>query len=499
MSEISVKYPLRDSMGQRIRDAFPPGGVCVVAMLIGLLIPMLLLWCPMPLVIGGVVGLIACMLVVACPYVGLILFLALLYLRPEESFPQLAGLRMTLMVSVLALSAWTINALICRERFLLHLPAVRCCFGFAVVAIGSTAFSVPDLATLSDVTLEMLKLLILFLLVVHLVDSEARLRTAGGAVLLFTAIVGARTIWQYQHGEALVQSDGEVRALATGIFADPNDLALAMAMALPLALGAVLGKARAWTRLWSLATIPVLIWTIFVTNSRGGMLALGAAVFLFFGKKLGRVGIIVGALAVLLLFSFGPSRLSQLSGDDESAQGRVDAWQAGLQMLRSSPLWGVGKGQFTEHNWLTAHNSLVLCLGELGLAGTACWIGLFYFSIRDGRRVVSLPAGATDSSPLPVPAASTPPRASSPRKSIQSHSTLLQTCLVAFMVGGFFLSRTYTPPLYVYLGLTVAAAQVEGKQAGLTLPGSTGRDWANIAGITVAAVLLIVVLVRLWS
>src|SRR6202035_4664194 len=132
------------------------------------------------------------------------------------------------------------------------------------------------------------------MLVVHLVNTEARLRTAGGAVLLFTAIVGARTIWQYQHGEALVQSDGEVGALATGIFSDPNDLALAMAMALPLALGAVLGKTRAWTRLWSLATIPVLIWTIFVTNSRGGMLALGAAVFLFFGKKLGRVGIIVG-------------------------------------------------------------------------------------------------------------------------------------------------------------------------------------------------------------
>jgi putative inorganic carbon (hco3(-)) transporter len=499
MSEIRVKYPVRDNVWRRAGDALPPRSVWGLIVVIGLLIPVLLLQFPMPQVVGGLLGLLVFTLVVACPYAGLVLFLALLYLRPEEIFPQLAGLRMTLMISVLALSAWTINALICRERFLLHLPAVRCCFGFAAVAIGSTAFSVPDTGTLSDVTLEMLKLLILFLLVVHLVNTEARLRSAGGAVLLFTAIVGARTIWQYQHGEALVQSDGEVRALATGIFSDPNDLALAMAMALPLALGAVLGKTRAWTRLWSLATIPVLIWTIFVTNSRGGMLALGAAVFLFFGKKLGRVGIIVGAVAVLLLFSFGPSRLSQMSGDDESAQGRVDAWQAGLQMLRSSPLWGVGKGQFTEHNWLTAHNSLVLSLGELGLVGTAFWIGLFYFSIRDGRRVVCFQSSATGSSPLPVPAASTPPRASPPGKSIQSHCTLLQICLVTFMVGGFFLSRTYTPPLYVYLGLTVAAAQVEANQAGLALPASTGRDWARIGGITLAALLLIMVLVRLWS
>ena len=27
-------------------------------------------------------------------------------------------------------------------------------------------------------------------------------------------------------------------------------------------------------------------------------------------------------------------------------------------MLRTSPLWGVGKDQFVQHHWLTAHNSL---------------------------------------------------------------------------------------------------------------------------------------------
>ena len=48
------------------------------------------------------------------------------------------------------------------------------------------------------------------------------------------ALLGARTIWQYQNGEALYQSDGSVRALATGIFGDPNDLAVALAMALRL-------------------------------------------------------------------------------------------------------------------------------------------------------------------------------------------------------------------------------------------------------------------------
>src|SRR5205823_4424444 len=92
---------------------------------------------------------------------------------------------------------------------------------------------------------------------------------------------------------------------------------------------------------------------------------------------------------VLGLFAFGPSRLRQMSSDDEAAQGRVNAWDAGLDMIKSSPVWGVGRDQFVEHHPRTAHNSLVLCLAELGLAGTAMWLGLFYFTFRDGKRAMA--------------------------------------------------------------------------------------------------------------
>ena len=70
---------------------------------------------------------------------------------------------------------------------------------------------------------------------------------------------------------------------------------------------------------------------------------------------------------------------------------------------------------------------------------------------------------------------------------------------IAFIVGAFFLSRTYTPPLYVYLGLAVAAARVELAPSGQELPGATGRDWRNIGLLTLAGVILVQVLIRLWS
>src|SRR4051794_9406555 len=175
MAEAILKHNYKDSLGRRIQDALPPWSICALAALVGLLIPALLLRYQMPLVVGGFIGLIVFLLILTCPFVGLLTFLGLLYLRPEEIFPALAGARLTLIVSLIALFAWIISALLKRERFLLDLPVVRCCLAFAVVAIGSTAINVPDFGTVSDATIEILKLLILFVLVIHLVDSEARL------------------------------------------------------------------------------------------------------------------------------------------------------------------------------------------------------------------------------------------------------------------------------------------------------------------------------------
>lgn len=487
MSEVTFTH--QEAWRQRFRDSLPPWPACVLIALFATLVPVLLLRFPMVWVIGAVVGFLGLVVTVAFPFVGMLVFLGLLYLRPEESFPALAGARMTLIVSMTAFSAWAINACLIRERFRFEMPVVTCFLGFLAVAIGSTALS--GSGALAETALELIKLLILFLLIIHLVNSQLRLRIMTGTLVLFTAAVGARTIWQYGQGQAMFTSEGAVRALATGIFGDPNDLALAMAMALPLTFGAIFGGASAWTRTWSLAAVPVLIWTIYITNSRGGMVALGVAVLGYFGRRLGRTGLLVGTAAVLGLFAFGPSRLSQMNADEPSAQGRVYAWQAGMEMLNRSPIWGVGKEQFLEHHRRTAHNSLVLCLAETGFAGTVFWLGLFYFAFRDTHR------SARGNAQREQQTTSSPPKAL--RWNIASQSLAVQISLVTFIVGSFFLSRTYTPPLYVYLGLAVAAAQVEGSLSGAETSGASGRDWLWIVALALGGWILIHLLVRLWS
>jgi O-antigen ligase len=103
----------------------------------------------------------------------------------------------------------------------------------------------------------------------------------------------------------------------------------------------------------------------------------------------------------------------------------------GLQLLRQHPLAGVGFNQFLEFNDLTAHNSYVLCFAELGVVGYFLWIALIVVS---ARQLNGLMAGSEDAE-------------------FVRWTSAVQKSLFAFLASAFFLSRTYSPSLYVLLGI----------------------------------------------
>ena len=94
--------------------------------------------------------------------------------------------------------------------------------------------------------------------------------------------------------------------------------------------------------------VPVagLIYGMFLTHSRGAMMALLVVVIAAGRKKLGVVPSIVGAL---LLF-VGLSAVGWSGGRDVSAsqgEDRMGAWSRGLELIRQFPLFGVGYKRFT--------------------------------------------------------------------------------------------------------------------------------------------------------
>src|SRR6185295_6034078 len=149
------------------------------------------------------------------------------------------------------------------------------------------------------------------------------------------------------------------RIRGLGFLNDPNDLAQALAATLPLVF--LERRARRPLRNALVVWVPVaiLLGGIVLTRSRGGFVTLAAmalaAAMLFGGRFVATVSMAAAVAGVL----GGLALMRTYVRLDESSFGRVAAWSEGLQMIKHSPIWGVGYGGFTDYNTLVAHNSFI--------------------------------------------------------------------------------------------------------------------------------------------
>ena len=117
-------------------------------------------------------------------------------------------------------------------------------------------------------------------------------------------------------------------------------------------------------------------------------------------------------------------------------------------MLFSNPVFGVGYDNFTDNNYLTAHNSIVLPMAELGLPGLAIWVGIIWYCVR-----MMLWVGYGSHAKLEKfngTAIDTPIA-----REVNAGQALVMAWL-GFGISAFFLSQTYKAPLFLLCGLSVA-------------------------------------------
>jgi hypothetical protein len=223
---------------------------------------------------------------------------------------------------------------------------------------------------------------------------------------------------------------------------DPNDLAMALIVGLGL-IGGLWTPKRQLPNLLLAAAAGAFVYGIYLTRSRGGMVALVVVLWRIAANRVGRLR----AFVVLLALAAGATALDfggrALSTElDASASERLVAWIEGFEMLKSQPLLGVGYGQFLDHHTLTAHNSLVLSFAETGLLGCFLWVGLFVVTLLELRTLKNL----SGHEPFDRIA----------RWSAEG----LQLSLIGFASAAFLLSRTFVPTLYLIVGLSAALASI---------------------------------------
>lgn len=256
---------------------------------------------------------------------------------------------------------------------------------------------------------------------------------------------------------------GRVRYV--GVLHDPNEAALATALSLPLAV-ALHRRRRSLPRLALLAACVVAATgTVLASRSRTGALALAALPTIHAIRKR-RARLVVGAgLATALLLLVGGR-----SGERAAASTaeRLETWQEGLAMVRAHPLLGVGRGQFTEHHALTAHNAFLLSAAEEGLVGVTLW-----------TLVLTIAGGVSPCVRTSGPGA----------PSLAPWSAAAGTSIAALAVGAAFLSLNTHVVTWLHLGLAAGVARL-GATASSPAPRRLGPSDLALAGVLAGVALL---------
>jgi O-antigen ligase len=407
-------------------------------------------------------------------------YLALVIIRPQEYVPALASLPLLAIAISAAFVIWVFKP---GKSF--SVPQYLLVAGFFVATIFSR-LAMPWLYGAWLAIADLGPSLALFVVFAKLAEEPRPLEGLLKVFCLCALVLAVHGFDQFANGvgwtgQELDTRSGGNRIQYIGVFSDPNDLGMLFVMCVPLCLylgtlGGVLAKTLWWTGS-ALLTVG-----IYLTNSRGALLALFCTVALWSSKRVGKVAAAAVCVLLLPLVVAGTRLTGGIDVEEESAAGRVDAWYTALQVWEHNPLFGVGYGQFVDYNSLTAHNSWLLALAETGLFGYVLWFSATTLSMVMLWKI-----------------ASTPP--SAPEGSLTSHDRNLAAALFwsscGMLIAALFLSRSYNQLFFLFWAWS-AGHYTGARRRDPTLPAfELKRLAAPWFGLTVASILGAFVIVRI--
>ena len=383
-------------------------------------------------------------------YYFILLFFVLDYVRPGNLIPGFNILHLNAIVPAAAILGTLMSKTPVSNREFLEDMNSKLMGTFLGLLVVSTLLATVTMYAY-DVTYAVFSYMLVYWVLARNVGDSRRLK----GVLL--TLIGVHLVIAALNPALFTDPDNRVGINSGAFLGDGNDFALSVNICIPLCLFLMMESKRKIAKVAYAGALLMLFFCVVATKSRGGTLALGAVLMYFWLKSNRKVlTASVFVLVVAATLAAAPRsyfvRMNSIADTQEgSAQGRIQAWQAGIRMALRSPLLGAGAGHFPmaygsekESRWMTAHSIYFLMLGELGFPGIAILLTLIFWNLAANRRALRALRE------LP------PDQASSARNVLNCTSA----ALVAFATGGAFLSAAYYPHLYVLCGLMVAARHI---------------------------------------
>jgi putative inorganic carbon (HCO3(-)) transporter len=318
------------------------------------------------------------------------------------------------------------------------------------IALATMSAAVPSLAQwkLSQYT----HIFVITFLVAAMANSQERLRT------LFYVMGGSLGLMGAKGAIDFITSGGHSRMRGPGGLAgEENEYALVLNMAIPILFGLSQLEDRRWLRLVMRGMAVGCAVTVIGTRSRSGFLGLIAVgLLLTFYSKRRLLGIAGLVLASVLLLKFAPPEamrryesISTAAETDNSAIGRLQAWETGLAMIKAHPFFGVGPfnffdtfSQYSNYEPRAPHNAFVALAAESGIPSCVLFVAILLSTIGRmwllRRRLKKNPAN----------------------EALAAYCLIIQTTLLVYIVPNFFINRQNLDLMYHLVGLSAGLALV---------------------------------------
>ena len=417
-------------------------------------------------------------------------YFAITFLTPEALFGSLSHYHLQLILAVITLF-FSVPRMF--QSSFLKAPQSHALFALAIAGFLSVLIGQRWLGGAVQSFIEIISIMLAFFFICLNVHTRKRLRVLIVVLFLVALFVIARgavdlASMSGSYGPTLDPNTGSVdmdqwdaahpylytmhnasgqwlyRIRGLGMINDPNDLAQLLVCIVPLMF--IFWRPKKMFRNSFVVIIPVfvLVFGIFLTHSRGALLALTAMALVAGRRKIGTVpaAILAGCFFVgaLGLQFAGGRNISASAGED-----RVALWGEAIAVFRSHPIFGVGFHNLPDYtdSHLTAHNSVMVCASELGILGFYCWSVFLFVSFSRASATASAEK-LSDGKPLVKEEAPFPRRVASVETlekddiNILGQSFLI--ALVGYFVTGWFLSRALTFTTFMLGGFSEAGYQL---------------------------------------
>lgn len=313
----------------------------------------------------------------------------ILLCRPQDIFPFLSPLRPALVTGLITLAAVVANYRELSGPRFFQERQVKLYTWLLLIMVLGIPWSLY--ARLSFMTLftQYINVVLFFFIFYKVVDTVEKLSRVVLLGCLGNGLYSAFSV---------VTGNIDAGRLTFGSMFDPNDLAYFALAFLPLNLIFVSRDHPIWVRLACLGSFGAGLLLIFLSGSRGGLVAFGVAAVLLLLLKTRTIGFFSKAafvglgLVVVSQFPVNTERFKTLWSLEEDYNawdetGRVALWKIGLRAMLANPLTGVGVGCFYNAvgldreargaetiKWQAAHNSVVQIGTETGVIGLTLFL-----------------------------------------------------------------------------------------------------------------------------